>query len=134
MATTMLNARWSGEALDFIGTDTKGNNVPMGGDAPSPGQMLLIALAGCTGMDIVSILKKKRVEISEVEVRVIAQQPDQYPKPYNPIEVEYIVRGKSVDPAAVARAIELSKEKYCIVSQTLQLAVEMTSSFAIEEK
>lgn len=133
MGTTTVSAKWTGEALLFEGTDTKGNQVPMGGQNTSPSQMMLLGLAGCTGMDVVSILQKKRAAITDVEVRVKGFQPEDYPKPYNPIEVEYIVRGQGIDPAAVERAVELSRDKYCIVSQTLQLQVEIKTSVTIEE-
>jgi len=60
MRTIKVSARWTGEKLNFVGTDTKGNQIEIGGDNVTPGQMMLLALAGCTGMDVVSILQKKR--------------------------------------------------------------------------
>ena len=132
MGTVQISARWTGEALHFIGTDSRGNQVAMGGRSNvSASQMVLLGLAGCMGMDIVSILQKKRQSVSDVEVQVIAQQPDDYPKPYQKIEVFFTVKGEQVDPQAVARAIELSENKYCIVGQTLQQQVEITTSFEV---
>ena len=132
MGTTNVSARWTGEALNYVGTDTKGNQIPMGGSNVSPSQMLLLGLAGCTGMDVVSILQKKRQNVIDVEVQITGHQPDDYPKPYQKIEVKFIVKGDNVDPKAVARAIQLSEEKYCIVSQSLQQAMEITTSFEVE--
>ena len=94
---------------------------------------MLIGLAGCTGMDVVSILQKKRQQISDVEVMVIGHQPDDYPKPYHKIQLHFIVKGQNLDPQAVERAIQLSHDKYCVVGQTLQMPVEIKTSFKIEE-
>jgi putative redox protein len=134
MATKIVSARWTGEALNFVGTDTRGVQVAMGGENVTPGQMLLLALAGCTGMDVVSILQKKRQAVTGVEVEVTGYQPDDYPKPYHTVEVKYIVTGNNLDTQAVERAIELSVEKYCIVSQTLQQPVAMQTAFEVKSK
>ena len=132
MRTVQIAARWTGEALNYVATDTNGNEILMGGDHLSPSQMLLFALAGCMGMDVVSILQKKRQMITDVEVRVIGQQPDNYPKPYQQAEVAFVIKGDNIDSKAVDRAIKLSIEKYCIVGQTLQTKMELTTSFTIE--
>ena len=132
MKTVQISARWTGEGLNFNATDTKGNEIKMGREGVSASQMILLGLAGCMGMDIVSILQKKRQAITDVAVQVIAQQADDYPKPYQDIEVAFTVKGDGVDSKAVARAIQLSMEKYCIVGQTLQNEVKLTTSFTIE--
>ena len=133
MSTVQISARWTGEGLNYVGADTKGNEIKMGRDGMSASQLVLLGLAGCMGMDVVSILEKKRQTIADVEVQVTAQQPDEYPKPYQDIEVAFTVKGDNVDPKAVARALQLSMEKYCIVGQTLQDKVKLTTSFTIEE-
>jgi|SRR5688572_20531582 len=133
MGTTQVSARWTGEALNFVGTDTKGNSIPMGGSNVSPGQMLLLGLAGCMGMDVVSILEKKRQKIGAVQVQVTGHQPEDYPRPYQLAEIAFTVTGDHIDPNAVARAIELSRDKYCTVGQTLQNEVKITTSFTIVE-
>ncbi|HEX9924139.1 MAG TPA: OsmC family protein [Anaerolineae bacterium] len=133
MATTNVSARWTGEALNYVGTDTKGNQIPIGGKNVSPGQMLLLALASCTGMDIVSILQKKRQQVTDVEVQITAHQPDEYPRPYQVIELNFIVKGEQIDPKAVARAIELSEQKYCVVGQSLETEVQLKTSFEVQE-
>jgi putative redox protein len=132
MATTNVSARWTGEALNYVGTDTKGNQIPIGGKNASPGQMLLLALASCTGMDIVSILQKKRQQVTDVEVQITAHQPDEYPRPFQVIELNFIVKGEQVDPKAVARAIELSEQKYCVVGQSLETEVKIKTSFEVQ--
>ena len=132
MGTVNASARWTGEKLNFIGTSYKGHKIEMGGEHISPTQMLLLGLAGCTGMDVVSILQKMRQAVTGVDVQITAHQPDDYPKPYHTVEVKYIVKGDNLDPIAVERAIGLSVEKYCIVSQTLQREVELKTSFSVE--
>ncbi len=134
MSTKTISARWTGEALNFVGTDTRSIQIEMGGENVTPGQLLLLALAGCTGMDVVSILQKKRQAITDVEIQVTGHQPDEYPKPYHTVEVKYIVTGDNIDPQAVERAIELSVGKYCIVSQTLQQKVALQISFEVKSK
>jgi putative redox protein len=133
MRTTQVSARWTGEALNFIGTDTKGNQIAMGGNDLSPGQMVLLGLAGCMGMDVVSILEKKRQKVATVQVQVTGYQQEEYPRPYQLAEIAFTITGDNVDSKAVARAIELSKEKYCVVGQTLQNEVKITTTFAIAE-
>ena len=131
MGTVQISGHWTGEGLNFSATDTKGNEIKMGRQGVSASQMVLMGLAGCMGMDIVSILEKKRQTITSVEVQVTAQQADDYPKPYHDIEVAFTVKGDNVDDKAVARAIKLSEEKYCIVGQTLKSEVKLTTSFTI---
>jgi putative redox protein len=136
MATRQVSAKWTGEDLDFVGIDTRNNRVRMSakdGPVSSPAQLMLLGLAGCTGMDVVSILQKKRQKISDVEVMVIAHQPDDYPKPFHTIQLHFIVKGENLDPNAVERAIQLSEDKYCVVGQTLKTNVDIKTSFKIEE-
>jgi putative redox protein len=132
MAIGHVSARWTGEELNFIGTDSKGRQVAMGGENISPSRLLLLGLAGCTGMDVISILQKKRLNITSLEVEIAAHQADDYPKPFHTIEIKYIIKGDNIDPKAVERAIDLSQNKYCVVSQTLQQPLEIKTSFSIE--
>lgn len=132
MKTVKVSARWTGEKLNFVGTDARGKTVEMGGDNVTPGQMLLLALAGCTGMDVVSILQKKRQQLSDLEVEVVAEQDDEYPKPYQNIKVTFTVKGKEIDSKSVARAIELSTDKYCVVGQTLHQETDIVTDFEVE--
>jgi len=133
MGTKNISARWTGEGLQYVGTDSKGNEISMGSDNPSPSELLLLGAAGCMGMDVVSVLQKKRQPITSIEVQVTGYQPDEYPKPFQMIEIAFTVKGHNLKPAAVERAIGLSRDKYCIVGQTLQQAVELKTSFTVEE-
>ena len=133
MGTTNISARWTGEALNFAGSDSKGKTIQMGGkEGFPPTQMMLLGLAGCMGMDVLSILQKKRQEVTDVEIQVTGHNPDDYPKPYHTVEIAFTVHGNEIDPKAVERAIELSMKKYCIVGQTLQHETELKTSFTIE--
>ncbi|MDM8520348.1 OsmC family protein [Anaerolineales bacterium HSG6] len=132
MGKTTVSANWTGEKLYYIGTDTKGNQVSMGGRNVSPGQMLLLGAAGCMGMDVVHVLRKKRQDVTDVQVQVTGYQPDEYPKPYQTVEINFTIKGNDLKPNAVERAIELSKNTYCVVGQTLKNPVELKTSYTIE--
>lgn len=134
MGTKQVSARWTGEGLHYIGIDSKGNEIGMGGNDPSPSEMLLMGAAGCMGMDIVSVLQKKRQDVESIDVEVTGHQPDDYPKPFQIVELAFIVKGNNVDAKAVERAIALSRDKYCVVGQTLQNMVELKTSFTVEDK
>ncbi|MGB9833426.1 MAG: OsmC family protein [bacterium] len=130
------------EGLQFVGRDDRGHafvvdTAPdVGGlnQGVTPGKLLLLALAGCTGMDVISILRKKQQKVSSFEVAVWGEQAPDYPRKFVKIKVEYRVKGKDIDPEAVERAIQLSEEKYCLVRATLMPQVEITSSYTIESE
>ncbi len=86
---------------------------PEGGTGPSPMQLVLIGVAGCTAMDVVSILKKKRAPVTGVTVNISGQRAKDHPKRFTHLDVEFVVHGQDVKPQAVERAIELSAAKYC---------------------
>lgn len=134
MLTSNVSAHWTGEGLEFVGVDNKGREIVMGGNHIKPGQMLLLALAGCMGMDVLSILKKKKQKVSDVKVQVTASQPDGYPKPFQIIELNFVVEGEDIDPKAVQRAIDLSHDKYCVVGQTLVNGVDVKTAYSIKTK
>lgn len=92
----------------------------------SPMGLVLAALAGCTAMDVLSILKKKRQTVTAFEVEVLGEQADEHPRVYRKISVLYRVSGPNLDPVAVDRAIELSVTKYCPVNAMLREVAEMT--------
>jgi putative redox protein len=102
-----------------------------GSPAVGPMGLLLAALGGCTGMDIASILAKKRVDLTGLEVRVSADRTEEYPKVWKDIEVVYIVRGNDIQAKDVERAIALSEEKYCSVSSMLGKAASIKSTYRI---
>ncbi|HDL02686.1 MAG TPA: OsmC family peroxiredoxin [candidate division Zixibacteria bacterium] len=99
-----------------------------------PTQLVMYGLAGCTGVDVVIILKKMRQELTGLEVEVKASQPDEYPKPFNRIDIKYTLRGKNLDRSKVERAIKLSEEKYCAVSLTMKGVAKIETSIEIIEE
>ena len=96
-----------------------------------PIELLLVGLAGCTGMDVISILRKKRQNVTGYEVRVHGVRVDTHPKVFVDITVEHIVTGHHVQPKAVARAIELSETRYCPVGAMLNKTARVTNTFRI---
>jgi len=100
---------------------------------PQPMQLLLIGLCGCTGMDVISILQKKRQPFTGLQVQATAERAEEHPKIYTKIRLEFVVTGDEVDAGAVERSIELSQTKYCPASAMLGEAAEITTSFRIEE-
>jgi len=107
--------------MSFAGSADSGFVVPLGtdlsvggdNDGPRPMELIVIGLAGCTAMDVISILQKKRQEITSFEVRVHADRAADHPKVITRAVIEYVVTGRNVDEAAVLRAIELSAARYC---------------------
>jgi len=99
----------------------------------SPMELLLVSLGGCTAMDVISILKKKRQDVTGFEIITRGTRADDHPRVYTDIEIEFVVRGHGVDPKAVARAIELSETKYCSVSNMLNKSAKLTTKYRVEE-
>ena len=98
-----------------------------------PKELVLIALAGCTGSDVVSILQKKRVKLTDFEINITAQQTETHPKVFSHVDLEYVFYGKDIKGKDVERAIELSQTKYCSVTAMLQKAVTIEHSYRIVE-
>jgi putative redox protein len=105
-----------------------------GPKGPSPMQLLLMGLAGCTAMDVVSILEKKRQDVTSFAVNVVGNRAPEHPRYYTDIELEFVVRGRNVSPQAVERAIELSETKYCSASANLKPTSKITTRYRIEEE
>jgi putative redox protein len=116
------------DEMIFTGYTSNGYTIPLdatkavgGHDAGvNPMELLLTALAGCTAMDVISILRKKKQDVTGLEVQVEGTRGDEHPKVYTDITVHFIVTGRYVKPAAVERAIELSRDKYCGAATTLR--------------
>jgi len=103
-----------------------------GSDASAnPMELLLIALGSCSGCDIVSILKKKQVQLKGFEILVDAERSDTHPKVFTKIHLKYVFYGEKLNPVYLERAIELSTEKYCSVSAMIKTSVQITSSYKI---
>ena len=136
--TQKITSRWL-HGWQFVATDSAGHSMVM--DSPSmgddagfrPAELLLIAVAGCTGMDVISILQKKRQKVADFQVNVSGERREEHPRAWTRMHIEYIVRGKDVDRGAVERAVELSETKYCPVQATLAGNVEFSHSIIIEE-
>jgi len=99
----------------------------------SPMEMLLGALVGCTGADVIEILRKKHQDISRLEIRVFGDRSETHPRVYTEIKLNFIVTGHGVDPEAVRRAIELSEVKYCSVSAMFQETATFEIKFEVHE-
>jgi putative redox protein len=131
---------WKG-GLKFEGTGVYGKSLSIdagiagGGneDGYKPTELLLWGIAGCTGIDVVRILKKQRQELTSLEIEVVGHQNEDYPKPFHTIEVKYIATGKNLDKSKLAKAIELSEGKYCVVSQTVRQETKVSTSFEVLE-
>jgi putative redox protein len=102
--------------------------------AATPMELLLIALGSCTAVDVISILKKKREEVTDYRVEVRGERRDEHPRAFTRFEVRHIVRGRGVSEKALAQAIELSETKYCSVAATLRPAAEIVTSYEIIEE
>ncbi len=128
------------KGLSFEGTADSGFNVRLGTSVESGGsddgfkpmETLLISLAGCTGMDVISILRKKQQKVTGFEINVHGERADEHPKVFTNIQVEYVIKGENIDPAAVERSIELSETRYCSVSAMLQKAAKVSTTYKIE--
>ncbi|PYS28370.1 MAG: hypothetical protein DMF75_18915 [Acidobacteria bacterium] len=102
--------------------------------AATPMELLLIALGSCTGVDVISILKKKRQKVTDYRIEVSGERREEFPRSYTQLNVKHIVRGRGLSEAAVARAIELSDQKYCSVAATLRGSAEIVTSYEIVEE
>jgi len=138
MEVTRASVRFTG-GMQFVGTgETSGRSATMDSSAEGGGQnsgsrpmeLLLYGLGGCTGMDVVSILRKKRQPFTGLEMNLAADRAPQDPKRFTAIHIEYVVHGK-VDPKAMEEAIRLSEDKYC--SARACFNCPMTSSYRIVE-
>ena len=131
------------EGLQFIASADTNHSIVLdspklnlGGkdSACAPFELILIGLAGCTGMDVISILQKKRQKITSFEVHAEAERSKEFPKVFTKIHIEYIVKGKNISQKAVERAIDLSENTYCGVSAMLRKTAEITNSYKIIEE
>jgi len=131
---TEITTTWKGD-LTLLARNEAGGQVQMGEWNGQPGvgpmQLLLAALAGCTGMDVISILKKKRVALRDFHVRVRGKRAADHPRIWTDIHVTYLLWGRDIQAGDVEQAIRLSEEKYCSVGVMLRCAARVTSSYQI---
>jgi len=125
-------AKWQ-QDLTFVGTNEEGQSITMDGEgkALSPMHMILMAVGGCSSIDVVMILKKSRQDITDCVCELDATRAETDPKVFTKIHAHYLVSGKSLKPSQVERACQLSMEKYCSVALMLNKAVEISHSFEI---
>jgi putative redox protein len=98
---------------------------------PTPGELLPMALGACTGMDVVFIAEKQRMELEGLEVEVVGHGTDEHPKTYTSFEVVYHITGSDLDPDKLERAIALSRDKYCVVGNTFGQSMEIAHSYTL---
>ena len=137
-----MNAKvdWKGR-MSFTGSADSGFEVPLGAspkvggddDGFRPMELMAISLAGCTAMDVISILKKKRQEISDFQVTVETERADQHPKVFTSAVIEYHVAGKDIAENAVSRAMELSADAYCPAQAMIGKIIPLTLKYYIYE-
>lgn len=122
----------------FIGTTPNGYSQVMDtkGDrhsAPTPMEMLLVSVAGCTAVDVISILQKKRQDVTDYNVEITGTRAEDHPRKFVTFHVHHIVHGRGVSEKAVADAVELSDTKYCSVAATVRPTAEITTTYEIVE-
>src|SRR5687767_11120628 len=131
------SVRYAGDEF-FIGTppsghaqiiDTKGDRKA----APTPVEMLLVSVAACTAADVISILLKKRQDVTDYKVEVTGERVEDHPRKFTAFHIHHIVHGRNVSEQALAQAIELSDTKYCSVAATVRPTAEISTSFEIIE-
>lgn len=103
------------------------------GSGPHPKSLMLVALAGCTGMDLASMLRKMKVKFDNLKIIVGGTITEEHPKHFDHMHIKYIIKGKEVSADKVNKAIELSLEKYCGVSYSFKKAMKLTHELVIEE-
>ena len=129
--------RFTGEDL-FVGLSPSGHEQTIEtnstrNSAATPMEMLLLALGGCTGVDVISILQKKRQHVTDYRIEVSGDRREEHPRAYTRLFVKHIVHGHGVSEKAVADAVELSDKKYCSVAATLRGTAEIITSYEIIE-
>ena len=128
------------DGMQFVAESGSGHGVVVdastegGGhdSGPRPMELLLMGLLGCTAMDVISILKKKRQPVRDLRITATGEQATENPKYFTKIHLEYVAYG-DVDPQALARAIQLSEERYCSAAATFRGKAEITSNYRVEK-
>ncbi len=136
-----IEMNWAG-GMKFESTSAFGHKIStdaseeQGGKSEGykPTELILYGIAGCTGIDIVRLMKKQRQEMTSLKIEVIAHQRDDYPKPFHTFEIKFIAKGKNLEEKRLQKAINMSEEKYCVVSQTMQEKAVITTSYEIIEE
>lgn len=130
------------KGMQFVGTSDSGHAVVMdapesvgGSDTgPTPMEFLLTAFGGCSGMDVISILRKKRQNVKGLAIEVKGEKAETHPKMYTAIHIDYTISGEDISEEAVKKAVDLSLERYCSVGAMLGKAAKITHSYKIVEE
>ncbi|MGE5894349.1 MAG: OsmC family protein [bacterium] len=130
------------DGLQFVGETPSGHAIVMDGDPEvggsntgvRPTELLLLGLGGCSGMDVISILKKKKQKVAGFEVRIDGKKADDHPKKFTDITIRFIVTGRDISEEAVKKAVDLSMEKYCSVKAALEGGAKISFSYEIIER
>ncbi len=133
-----VNVEWEGK-LKFSATDESGHTITMdapigaGGDntAPTPMALILMSVAGCTGIDIVSILNKMKVEVDKFDITVEGERASEHPKVYTDVCLVYRFKGNNIPAEKVERAIKLSVDKYCSALHMVNKTAKINVSYEI---
>lgn len=131
---------WKG-GLEFDGDAKSGFSLDLSASANfggaeegfRPMELMALGLAGCTGMDVMSILLKKRQNVTAFEVHIHPEFADEHPRVWTQVHIEYLITGKDIDPKAVERAIELSSTTYCPAQNMLDDSISIESTYKIIE-
>ena len=125
--TVKAQIKWV-DGMQFIARAGKGPAVVLdsgeGGSGPSPMEMVLIGVAGCSAMDVIMIMEKKRAEVTDFQVNISGERAEEYPQRYTEVHLEFVIHGKGIKPKAVEQAIELSETKYCGAMASLNADVK----------
>jgi putative redox protein len=127
--------KWTDE-LQFVARAGSGPAVVLdnrGRIGPSPMEMVLMGVAGCTAMDVASIMQKKRARMKRFQVNISGERAEQHPRRYTRITIEYLLEGKAIKPKDVEQAIALSETKYCSATASLKASIEHTYRIIEEE-
>jgi putative redox protein len=127
--------------MAFTGNSDSGYLIPLDAKKSASGhdlgfqplQLFAIGLIGCTGMDVISILQKKRQEVTDFEVSAQIQRAEEHPKVFTKILIEYKISGKNLDRSAVERAVELSETRYCPAQAMLEKTAEISHKIILKE-
>lgn len=132
--TIKAQIKWT-DGMQFIARAGNGPAVVLdsgeGGSGSSPMALVLMGVAGCSAMDVIMIMGKKRARVTGFQVNISGERAEEYPKPYTDITIEYVLRGKGIKPKAVEQAIQLSETKYC--GAMASLSANFKTSYRIVE-
>jgi putative redox protein len=138
MKSTHATIHYAGNDF-FVGISPSGHALTLDADgqrsaAPSPLELLLVSLGACTATDVITVLHKKREHVTDYRIEVHGERRDEFPKSFRRMEVRHILTGRNINEESVAKAIQLSTDKYCSVAATLRPTAEIVTSYEIHEQ